>query len=103
MKRPASKPVSKRYTSETIADRDMLVLAILALYRIDARCFLFESEAKELDDWVTDTVQLVQKPGDPAVPLSALRTFIHAAHWVNGLSQGDEFYEHGREWMSLAM
>jgi neurofibromin 1 len=103
MKRPASKPQSKRYTSETIADRDLLVLAILALFRIDARCFLYESETKELDDWVTDTVQLIQRPGDPAVPLSALRTFIHAANWVHGLDPGDEFYEKGRVWMSLVM
>src|SRR5262245_55308684 len=89
MKRTAPKPQCKRYTSETIADRDLLVLAILALFRIDARCFLYESETKELDESVTDSVQLIQRPGDPAVPLSALRTFIHAANWVSSLSPGD--------------
>lgn len=103
LKRSSPKPISKRYTSETITDRDMLVLSILALYRFDTRYFLFEAEAKELDDWVSDSVQLIQRPGDPAVPLSASRTFILASHWVNTLAPGDENYEQGRLSMSRVM
>lgn len=103
IKRAVPRPNAKRFTSETIADRELLVLAILSLYRIDARIFLMQCSDKDLDGWVTDTVQILQRPGDPAVPLSSVRTFMRVALWILELKPGEDLYHEGTSWMTKAM
>ncbi|TDL29911.1 hypothetical protein BD410DRAFT_780416, partial [Rickenella mellea] len=101
IKRAMPRPNAKRYTGETIADRELLVLGILALYRIDPRFYI--PEKADMEDWVSDTVQVLLRPGDPAAPLSSVRTFMQASRWVLDLRPGDEYFEEGTSWIGKAI
>ena len=90
MRRSASKPIVKRYTSEAISDRELLILSILALNRMDPRFILIEGMS---DDWrhrLRDLTLLIRHTSDPAIPLSTVRSFNSAADWILSLQPGDQ-------------
>ena len=103
MRRSASKPIVKRYTSEAISDRELLILSILALNRMDPRFILIEGMS---DDWrnrLRDLTLLIRHTSDPAIPLSTVRSFNSAADWILSLQPGDQYYHLGRQWLGTVM
>ncbi|KAH8118768.1 hypothetical protein DFH11DRAFT_1839273 [Phellopilus nigrolimitatus] len=103
MRRSALKPALKRFSSEAIPDKELLVLAVMCLYRFDARFYPVEYDTSNGVEWLQDVTQLVRRPGDSAVPLSCLRTFMHEANWMFGQQPGDPAYELSRYWLSLSV
>ncbi|KAI5118442.1 hypothetical protein M0805_000576 [Coniferiporia weirii] len=103
MRRSATKPGLKRFSSEAISDKGLLVLAVLCLYRFEARFFPIDDDSERGVEWLYEIVHLVRRPGDTAIPLSALRTFMHEANWMLGQQPGDPFYKYGKYWVTLSV
>ena len=101
VKRSNLKPVAKRYSSEAIADKELLMYAVLALYRIDPRCVLYNITEENLKEWLVDTMQLVFRPADLALPLSSLRSMKFAVQWILPLQPEDEFHDEGRLFLGM--
>ncbi len=70
VRKTAQNPVAKRFSSESIADKELLMYAVLACYRIDTRCVLYNVTVERMDAWLVDCVSLVFRPGDIGLPLS---------------------------------
>lgn len=103
VKQAHPQPTLKRFSSEAISDKELLILGILCLYRFDALYKPINDTIDKREVWMTDIVQIIRRPGDMAIPLSSLRTFAHAANWMFQLQPGDEFYECGRYWVMLSV
>lgn len=103
MRRSASKPVVKRYTSEAISDRELLILSILSLKRLDTRLVMVDGMENDYKNSLRDFTNLIRHTTDPAIPLSTLRTFNSSANWVLSLQPEDEHYHVGRKWLGMIM
>ncbi|PCH40763.1 hypothetical protein WOLCODRAFT_88808 [Wolfiporia cocos MD-104 SS10] len=73
IKKPALRPKAKRYTSETLPDRELLAFSMLALYRTDPLWNIASFSSGE--DWVPFIVECWRCPLDPAIKLAMARTF----------------------------
>ncbi|KAH8096624.1 hypothetical protein BXZ70DRAFT_945419 [Cristinia sonorae] len=67
IKKPAFRPKAKRYTSETMPDRELLSLA---LFRADYSWYLFILDSQDVHTWIPVTLELYQVPGDFVVKMS---------------------------------
>ena len=93
----------RRFSSETITERQLLTLAILCLYRYDARFFPLFDEPEDSRQWIADIVTIMRDLSDPAVSLSAVRTFTHQANWMIGQPQESSEFKAGLFWMIITM
>ncbi|TCD61394.1 Ras GTPase activating protein ira2 [Steccherinum ochraceum] len=82
IKKPAFRPKAKRYTSETMPDRELLSLAALALFRADYSWYLAVLNPKESHIWIPYCLELYQVPGDFVVKMSLNRTFGHGIDYI---------------------
>lgn len=103
VKRSAARPAMKRFSSEAFTEKELLVLAILCLYRFDARYFPVLETSEDSKKWFSDISQLIRDPGSTALPLSALRTFSHEANWMLGQPEGDPYHEAALFWLGISM
>ena len=103
VKRLATKPSVQRSSAEVVADKELLPVAIFALYRVEPRFFLFGHSQSDIRECVTDTVSIFHREGDAAVRLAAVRSFMEASKWMISLAPGDEGYEEGGVWLGIAM
>ncbi|OCH94514.1 hypothetical protein OBBRIDRAFT_722708 [Obba rivulosa] len=74
-KKSALRPKAKRYTSETLPDRELLALSIDAVWRADNWWFLHALDASRMQYWVPDTIEIWHSPLDPACKISMARTY----------------------------
>lgn len=75
--------------------------AVLACYRIDPRCVLFNVTEERMEAWLVDCVSLVFRPGDIGLPQSALRSMKFAVQWIVPLQPGDEFFDEARIFLGM--
>ena len=101
MRRSAQHPTMRRFSSETITERELLTLGILCLYRYDARFFPLFDEARDLREWVGDIVTTYRDLCDPAVTLSAVRTFAHQMNWMMSRPAHQVEFKAGQFWGSI--
>ena len=97
------KPTLKRFSSEAVTDKELLVLGILCLYRFDVLYVPIEYTAPRADEWMHCIVSVLRRPGDMAIPLSSLRTFGHATNWMLQQQPGDVYYENARYWLAMSV
>ena len=69
-------PTALRMTSD-LTDRDQLILALLALFRTDARFFftLRQNVPSDIPRCVRDSLLLLRQPFDPCIRTAAARSF----------------------------
>lgn len=103
VRRSATKPSLKRFSSEAITDKELLVLGILCLYRFDALYIPIEDITSRADEWMHSIVSVLRRPGDMAIPLSSLRTFSHGSNWMILQQPGDMYYENARYWITMSV
>ncbi|TFY54349.1 hypothetical protein EVJ58_g8920 [Rhodofomes roseus] len=82
MKKPALRPKAKRYTSETLPDRELLAYSLLALYRAEPMLFLNHLDMSQQSQWIKSCVEAWHAPADPAIKMSMAKTF---RGWVNAM------------------
>ncbi|OBZ70421.1 Neurofibromin [Grifola frondosa] len=80
------RPKAKRYTSETLADRELLLLSILTLWRADVWWFHDCVDLEQKSSWVKEWLEIWHAPADPAVRFSLARTFRHLVENVAQMS-----------------
>ncbi|KAI0638553.1 hypothetical protein C8Q77DRAFT_1047292 [Trametes polyzona] len=69
------RPKAKRYTSETLPDRELFILSLLTLWRTDIWWYHDCLQPGEIDRIFTACVTIYSAPADPAVKWSLGRTF----------------------------
>ncbi|KAH9939229.1 uncharacterized protein BXZ73DRAFT_88953 [Epithele typhae] len=76
------RPKAKRYTSETLPDRDLLILSLLTLWRSDIWWYLEALTEQVVDEVFATSVSVYATPADPAVRWSLARTFRYLAESI---------------------
>lgn len=74
-RKSAIRPKAKRYTSETLPDRDLFILSLLTLWRTDIWWYHDCLQPGEIDGVFAACVTVYSAPADPAVKWSLGRTF----------------------------
>ncbi|KAL7282669.1 hypothetical protein ACG7TL_004142 [Trametes sanguinea] len=81
-RKSAIRPKAKRYTSETLPDRDLFVLALLTLWRSEIWWYADCLEMDQLEFVFETCVTIYSAPADPAVKWSLGRTFRYLVECV---------------------
>ena len=103
MKRSATRPTMKRYSSEAIIEKELLALSILCLYRFDTLFFPLLLDGEEGKNWLSDVIAVIRDPGSATLPLSALRTYIHAANWMLEQPTGSPYHGAATYWLGITV
>ncbi|KAL5507799.1 IRA2 [Sanghuangporus vaninii] len=103
MRRGAQRPIMKRFSSEAISEKELLILAILCLYRYDALFFPILNTTEDGVQWFHDVSQLIRDPGSTPLPLSALRTYSHQANWMLEQPSGNKYFEAAGFWLGVTV
>ena len=74
MKKANYRPKAKRYTTETLPDRELLVHAILALWRADTSWFLDNLDPAEERAWIPHALEHWQASTDYSIKFGYVRT-----------------------------
>ncbi|KAI0329579.1 hypothetical protein GY45DRAFT_1324865 [Cubamyces sp. BRFM 1775] len=74
-RKSAIRPKAKRYTSETLPDRDLFILGLLTLWRSDIWWYHDCLNPEDIDGVFEACVAIYSAPADPAVKWSLGRTF----------------------------
>ncbi|KAI9574812.1 hypothetical protein HD554DRAFT_2201766 [Boletus coccyginus] len=75
VRRAATRPKAKRFTSETLTDKDLLLLAILALWRADLSYSMLPIEEEDSLQWSITFTRIWDSEADTSVKISAATTF----------------------------
>lgn len=70
MKRPENRPKAKRAVSEALTDRELLMLAILSLWRTDPKFHTTGALSADLEEWVSVVVKVWEASVDNSVKVS---------------------------------
>ncbi|KIJ20411.1 hypothetical protein PAXINDRAFT_166473 [Paxillus involutus ATCC 200175] len=99
LRRAASRPKAKRFTSETLTDKDLMILAILALYRIAPDYYILQIDLLQVEDWVSMCARMWDSEADPSVKISAAMSFQHITDIFFRMSPDDHFYLLVQAWL----
>lgn len=69
------RPKAKRFTSETLTDNDLLLLAILALWRADLSYSMLPVDEEDSLQWSITFTRIWDSEADTSVKISAATTF----------------------------
>ncbi|THH31919.1 hypothetical protein EUX98_g2275 [Antrodiella citrinella] len=100
IKKPAFRPKAKRYTSETMPDRELLSLAALALFRADYTWQLATLDATEKHTWLPHTLEMYQVPGDFVVKMSVHRSIGTGIDYILRYPPEHPRFQLYTEWMA---
>lgn len=75
IRRAATRPKAKRFTSETLTDKDLLLLAILALWRADFCYSMLPIDEEDSLQWSITFTRIWDSEADTSVKISAATTF----------------------------
>lgn len=75
IRRTATRPKAKRFTSETLTDNDLLLLAILALWRADLSYSMLPVDEEDSLQWSITFTRIWDSEADTSVKISAATTF----------------------------
>ena len=103
MKRPSTRPRIKRIGSEALADREVVILGILSLWRTRSRFFSVNIEGPELDTWFASVVKLLESSVDDMVKISAACSFRLTVECVFVMTSTHPFYSLLVAWMKRAL
>lgn len=79
MKRPDAYPKAKRAVSEALTDRELLMLGILSLWRVDPAFHTTSASSADLEEWVAVVVKIWEAPVDNSVKVSTTTCLCHLA------------------------
>jgi hypothetical protein len=103
VKRPVTRPRIKRIGSEALADREVVILGILSLWRTRSRFFSVNIEGPELDAWFASMVKLLESSVDDVVKISAACSFRLTVEVVFMMAPTHAFYSILVSWMKRAL
>ncbi|KAF8872759.1 hypothetical protein BD779DRAFT_1679537 [Infundibulicybe gibba] len=92
VKRISPRPKAKRHVPQPLSDREVLLLAILSLWRADALFYLKNITENDIDEWVLTAVKLWEAPVDISVKVSTACCFCMVAELTFLLSPLEPHY-----------
>ncbi|KAG0709913.1 hypothetical protein DFH29DRAFT_1012634 [Suillus ampliporus] len=93
IRRAASRPKAKRFTSETLIDKDLMLLSILALWRASPDYYVANVEQAQLEGWASITGRIRDSDTDTAVKISAATSNQHLTDIFFKLPPNDPYYD----------
>ncbi|KAG2156346.1 hypothetical protein DEU56DRAFT_231415 [Suillus clintonianus] len=103
IRRAASRPKAKRFTSETLIDKDLMLLSILALLRASPDYYIANTEDLDLDGWVAISARVRDSDTDTAVKISAATSHQHLTDLFFKMPPNDPYYSLIEGWMKSSM
>lgn len=99
MRRTAPRPKAKRFTSETLPDKDLLLIAVLTLWRASPDYYITQFDKAHFDEWLATTARLWDAEVDTAVKIAAAMAIQQFTDIFFRMSRDDPFHEKLEYWM----
>ncbi|KAH7887502.1 hypothetical protein F5I97DRAFT_2056906 [Phlebopus sp. FC_14] len=103
IRRAALRPKARRFTSETLVDKDLMLLAILTLWRTTPDYYIIQLHPEELCDWISMSGRIWDSEADTAVKIAAASSFQHITDIFFGMKPDDRHYPLIEAWMKGAL
>ncbi|KAG2060194.1 hypothetical protein BDR06DRAFT_948277 [Suillus hirtellus] len=103
IRRAASRPKAKRFTSETLIDKDLMLLSILALLRASPDYYIANIEDTDVEGWDSISARVHDSDTDTAVKISAATSHQHLTDLFFKMPPTDPYYKMIEGWMKNAM
>ncbi|KAG1755407.1 hypothetical protein EDB19DRAFT_1661084 [Suillus lakei] len=103
IRRAASRPKAKRFTSETLIDKDLMLLAILALLRASPDYYIANIGDTDVEGWDSISARVRDSDTDTAVKISAATSHQHLTDLFFKMPPNDPYYKLIEGWMKRAM
>jgi len=103
VKRAAARPKARRTASETLSDREALLLGILSLWRARITFFLRTLKEGEVEDWIFAAIKLWESSVDISIKISTACSFQQIAEISFRMQPTDVFYEVIMAWMKRTL
>ena len=100
--RVSSRPKARRYSPDTLTDRELLLLSILAMWRSDPSLLLMNYDKPEIEEWVPAATRLWDSPIDISVKISASTSFHLIGEALYQMIPSDDFFDGIATWVELA-
>ncbi|KDQ64130.1 hypothetical protein JAAARDRAFT_118551 [Jaapia argillacea MUCL 33604] len=103
VRRSAARPKSKRYTSETLSDRELLILAICSLWRANYHYYFIALQILDTPDWVPVAIKVWESPMDSCVKQSSAWSIRYLGELIFSMTPNDKYFKDAVLWMKLAI
>ncbi|THV03328.1 hypothetical protein K435DRAFT_835905 [Dendrothele bispora CBS 962.96] len=103
IRRSASYPKVKHTHSQPLTDKELLVLAILSLWRAHTPFFLSEMKEEQEEEWSNGAVKVWESPLNIAVKISAATASLHEAKMAFMMKSHVLGQYGGVKWLHFAM
>lgn len=99
MKRANYRPKAKRYTTETLPDRELAIHATMALWRADVFWFLDGLNPDHAPQWIPQTIEQWQAQTDSSIKWGIARTIRYIQEGIRASLTDSPAFINGSMWM----
>uniref|UniRef100_A0A0W0FVQ0 Ras-GAP domain-containing protein n=1 Tax=Moniliophthora roreri TaxID=221103 RepID=A0A0W0FVQ0_MONRR len=103
LKRNSNRPRIKKLIYTSLSDREIMILAILSLWRARANFFLSNMRDRDTPGWTVTTVKLWEANVDTSVKISAASMCLLEAELGFMLSPQEPLYEECVQWLKTSL
>ncbi|KAL4081516.1 hypothetical protein V8B97DRAFT_1923406 [Scleroderma yunnanense] len=93
IRRTATRPKAKRFTSETLPDKDLLLLAILTLWRASPDYYITQIDHGQYEDWLTSAARIWDSEVDTSVKIATAMAIQQLTDIFFRMTRDDPFHE----------
>ncbi|KAI0686496.1 hypothetical protein BC835DRAFT_1523052 [Cytidiella melzeri] len=99
MRKSNYRPKAKRYTTETLLDRELTLHAIMALWRADVSWLVEGLDVSQEPMWIPQVLELWQSTVDDSIKHGYARTMMYVQEGVRESPTDSRLFELGSKWM----
>ncbi|KAI6003613.1 hypothetical protein EDD15DRAFT_2567619 [Pisolithus albus] len=99
VRRAADRPKAKRFTSETLPDTDLLLIAVLTLWRASPDYYISQIDSSHFDDWLATAARIWDSEADTAVKIGAAMTIQQLTDIYFRMDPEDPSHDRLESWM----
>lgn len=100
MKKANYRPKAKRYTTETLPDRELAIHATMALWRADIFWFLDGLNPDNEARWIAQTLEQWQSPSDSSIKWGIAKTIRYIQEGIRASPPDSLAFINGSKWMA---
>ncbi|EKM59988.1 uncharacterized protein PHACADRAFT_115378 [Phanerochaete carnosa HHB-10118-sp] len=99
VKKANYRPKAKRYTTETLPDRELAIHVTMALWRADVHWFLDGINPDNEPRWIPDTLEQWQAESGSSVKWGMAKTIRYIQEGIRASAEGSPTFVAGSKWM----
>lgn len=103
IKKAAPRPKAKRVSTDILSDRELLLLALLSLWRVDIEFHQAHFDLSEVDEFLASAVKLWDSPLDISVKLSSTMSIVLFSHALPNMDPSDPYFDFQMQYLERAM